>query len=94
MLFDVYGPTAMYQWLGWVAVFVCLILANEVARRSKAGGIFCFLILWILWRFRYRDWLLLQCSDCVFNGFCHCIDFCLFRDALVIFDRFDGRRHR
>lgn len=45
MLFDVYGDTAIYQWLGWVAVFVCLILANEVARRSKAGGIFCFLIL-------------------------------------------------
>ncbi|WP_308622304.1 DUF5692 family protein [uncultured Enorma sp.] len=45
MLFDVYGATAMYQWIGWVAVFVCLILANEVARRSKAGGIFCFLIL-------------------------------------------------
>ena len=45
MLFDVYGDTAIYQWIGWVAVFVCLILANEVARRSKAGGIFCFLIL-------------------------------------------------
>ena len=43
MLFQVYGETAMFQWLGWVAVFACLILANEVARRSKAGGIFCFL---------------------------------------------------
>ncbi|TXF38533.1 hypothetical protein E4J93_01265 [Collinsella sp. BA40] len=45
MLFQVYGETAMFQWLGWVAVFACLILANEVARRSKAGGIFCFLAL-------------------------------------------------
>ena len=39
MLFQVYGEHAMFQWLGWVAVFACLILANEVARRSKAGGI-------------------------------------------------------
>ena len=45
MLFQVYGETAMFQWLGWVAVFACLILANDVARRSKAGGIFCFLAL-------------------------------------------------
>ena len=45
MLFQVYGETAMFQWLGWVAVFACLILVNEVARRSKAGGIFCFLAL-------------------------------------------------
>ena len=36
MLFQVYGETAMFQWLGWVAVFACLILVNEVARRSKA----------------------------------------------------------
>ena len=45
MLFDVYGPNALYQWIGWIAVFVCLILANEVARRSKAGGIFCFFVI-------------------------------------------------
>lgn len=45
MLFDVYGPNAIYQWIGWIAVFVCLILANEVARRSKAGGIFCFFVI-------------------------------------------------
>ena len=45
MLFDVYGPNALYQWIGWIAVFVCLILANEIARRSKAGGIFCFFVV-------------------------------------------------
>ena len=43
MLFQVYGENAMYQWLGWIMVFVGLIAANEVARRSKTGGIVCFL---------------------------------------------------
>lgn len=45
MLFQIYGENAIYQLLGWLLVFVGLILANELARRSKAGGIFCFLIL-------------------------------------------------
>lgn len=45
MLFDVYGPNATYQWIGWIAVFICLILANEIARRSKAGGILCFFVI-------------------------------------------------
>ena len=45
MLFQIYGDNAIYQLLGWLMVFVGLILANELARRSKAGGIFCFLIL-------------------------------------------------
>ena len=43
MLFQVYGENAMFQWLGWIMVFVGLIAANEIARRSKAGGIVCFL---------------------------------------------------
>lgn len=43
MLFQVYGENAMYQWLGWIMVFVSLIAASEVARRSKTGGIVCFL---------------------------------------------------
>ena len=38
MLFQVYGENAMYQWLGWTMVFVSLIAANEVARRSKTGS--------------------------------------------------------
>lgn len=45
MLFQIYGETSLYQLLGWVMVFVGLILANEFARRSKWGGIACFLIL-------------------------------------------------
>lgn len=43
MLFQVYGENAMFQWLGWIMVFVGLIAANEIARRSKTGGIVCFL---------------------------------------------------
>lgn len=42
MLFDVYGENALYQWLGLAMVLVALILANEVARRTKAGGMFFF----------------------------------------------------
>ncbi|AJC11770.1 membrane protein [Berryella intestinalis] len=45
MLFEVYGDHALYQWLGWAMVFCGLILLNEVARRSKAGGIFMFVAL-------------------------------------------------
>ena len=45
MLFQIYGETAGFQLLGWLMVFVGLILANEFARRTKWGGIVCFLIL-------------------------------------------------
>lgn len=45
MLFQVYGHSALWQFCGWLMVFVALILANEVARRSKAGGIFFFIVL-------------------------------------------------
>ena len=45
MLFQIYGETAAFQLLGWLMVFVGLILANEFARRTKWGGIACFLIL-------------------------------------------------
>ena len=45
MLFQIYGETAGFQLLGWLMVFVGLILANEFARRTKFGGIACFLIL-------------------------------------------------
>ena len=45
MLFQIYGDRAGFQLLGWVLVFAGLILANELARRTKKGGIFCFLIL-------------------------------------------------
>ncbi len=45
MLFQIYGENAGYQLLGWLLVFVGLILANEFARRTKFGGIACFLVL-------------------------------------------------
>ena len=45
MLFQIYGERAGYQLLGWLLVFVGLILINEFARRSKAGGVICFLAL-------------------------------------------------
>ncbi len=45
MLFQIYGENAGFQLLGWLLVFVGLILANEFARRSKLGGILCFLAL-------------------------------------------------
>lgn len=45
MLFNIYGENAMYQLLGWVLVFAGLVLCNEIARRTKQGGIFFFLVL-------------------------------------------------
>ena len=45
MLFHIYGDTALWQLLGWLLVFTGLVVANEIARRTKAGGIFCFVVL-------------------------------------------------
>lgn len=45
MLFQIYGDNSMYQLLGWVLVFAGLVICNEIARRTKMGGIFFFLIL-------------------------------------------------
>ena len=45
MLFQIYGETAGFQLLGWLLVFVGLILANEFARRRKVGGVICFLAI-------------------------------------------------
>lgn len=45
MLFQVYGENALFQWIGWAIVFIALIGFNEVARRSKIGGICCFFVL-------------------------------------------------
>lgn len=42
MLFQVYGDNAIYQWIGWILVFAGLILANEIARRTKVGGLLLF----------------------------------------------------
>ena len=45
MLFQIYGENAGYQLIGWLLVFVGLILVNEFARRSKLGGIVCFMAI-------------------------------------------------
>ena len=45
MLFQLYGDNAGWQFLGFVLVFCGLIVTNEIARRSKAGGVFFFLAL-------------------------------------------------
>jgi hypothetical protein len=38
----------LYQLLGWLLVFAGLVILNEIARRSKAGGIFCFIVVPII----------------------------------------------
>ena len=43
MLFQIYGDGAGWQLFGWLLVFTGLVLANEFARRSKLGGMICFL---------------------------------------------------
>lgn len=40
MLFD-HSANLPFQLLGWVMVFVGLIVLNEFARRSKVGGSSC-----------------------------------------------------
>ena len=45
MFFQIYGDLSGYQLLGWLLVFAGLVICNEIARRTKAGGIFFFLIL-------------------------------------------------
>lgn len=45
MLFQIYGDNSMWQLLGWVLVFASLVIANEIARRTKVGGLLCFVAL-------------------------------------------------
>ena len=45
MLFQIYGETSGWQLLGWLLVFTGLVLMNEIARRTKIGGIACFLVI-------------------------------------------------
>lgn len=42
MLFQI---NSMHQIIGWILVFAGLVICNEIARRTKMGGIFFFLIL-------------------------------------------------
>ena len=36
MLFQVYGSQSGWQLFGWILVFACLIITNEIARRRRA----------------------------------------------------------
>ena len=45
MVFQIYDGKTLWQLLGWVLVFAGLILMNEIARRTKIGGIACFFAL-------------------------------------------------
>ena len=45
MLFQLYGEGTMYQLLGWVLVFAGLVICNELARRSKFGGLLFFVFI-------------------------------------------------
>ena len=45
MLFQVYGDDSIYKFIGWILVFAGLVIANEIARRTKAGGILMFVII-------------------------------------------------
>ncbi len=45
MLFNIYGGFGVYQLLAWCAVFAGLVLLNELARRTKWGGILCFCVV-------------------------------------------------
>ena len=45
MLFNIYGEMAGWQLLGWLMVFVGLVVMNEIGRRTKIGGIACFVAL-------------------------------------------------
>ncbi|MDO4521604.1 MAG: DUF5692 family protein [Eubacteriales bacterium] len=48
MLFQLYGSTSATQLLGWVLVFVGLIVMNEIGRRTKIGGMLIFVIIPII----------------------------------------------
>jgi len=45
MLFQIYGERATFQLVGWLLVFLGLVLTNELERRTKKGGLFFFLAL-------------------------------------------------
>lgn len=45
MLFHVYGSDAVLQWAAMLGVLLGLVLLNELARRTKAGGLFMFGVL-------------------------------------------------
>lgn len=45
MLFQIYGAFSAYKLLGWLMAFLGLVILNEIGRRTKAGGIFIFVVI-------------------------------------------------
>lgn len=45
MLFQIYGALSAYKLIGWLLVFLGLIILNEIGRRTKIGGILLFVVL-------------------------------------------------
>ena len=45
MLFQLYGDGTIYKLIGWVLVFAGLVICNELARRSKFGGLLFFVFM-------------------------------------------------
>lgn len=47
MLFQVCagGSQSGWQFFGWILVFICLVVTNEIARRTRVGGLFFFVVL-------------------------------------------------
>lgn len=45
MLFQLYGEDAIYKLIGWVLVFAALVISNEIARRTKVGGLLFFIAI-------------------------------------------------
>ena len=45
MIFQLYSSHAAMQLIGWVLVFIGLILMNEIGRRTKLGGMIVFVII-------------------------------------------------
>ena len=45
MFFQVYGANALSQWIMLLVVLLGLILLNEFARRTKAGGAIMFFVI-------------------------------------------------
>lgn len=45
MLFQIYGSASATQLLGWALVFAGLVIMNEIARRTKIGGIAVLVVL-------------------------------------------------
>lgn len=45
MLFNLYSDVAGTQLLGWLCVFIGLIVLNEIGRRTKVGGIAVFMVI-------------------------------------------------